>query len=136
MKRLLMSLFLAAILTCLASCGSGNGKHGTKIGFMPKLAGIPYFNGGAQLCHTDSWHYALGAFSTHKKEAAEFIKFISGPVGSKGRRRRSTDRRFSLRAAIRMMSGTRRTPSGPSREMARPAARRTSALSSRSVRLA
>ncbi|MFL5242823.1 MAG: substrate-binding domain-containing protein [Gemmataceae bacterium] len=44
MKRLLMSLFLAAILTCLASCGSGNGKHGTKIGFMPKLAGIPYFN--------------------------------------------------------------------------------------------
>src|SRR5262249_7345013 len=32
---------------------------------------------------TDSWHYGLGAFSQHKKEAADFIKFLSGPVGSK-----------------------------------------------------
>jgi fructooligosaccharide transport system substrate-binding protein len=37
----------------------------------------------SQLCHTDSWHYALGANSANKKEAAEFIKFLSGPVGSK-----------------------------------------------------
>jgi ABC-type glycerol-3-phosphate transport system substrate-binding protein len=51
--------------------------------FKYGATGIPYFKGGAQLCHTDSWHYALGTNSTHKKEAAEFIKFISGPVGSK-----------------------------------------------------
>jgi len=45
--------------------------------------GIPYFKGGTQACHTDSWHYALGANSQHKKEAADFIKFLSGPVGTK-----------------------------------------------------
>jgi ABC-type glycerol-3-phosphate transport system substrate-binding protein len=51
--------------------------------FKYGVTGIPYFQGGTQLCHTDSWHYALGANSQNKKEAAEFIKFLSGPVGSK-----------------------------------------------------
>jgi len=44
---------------------------------------LPSMPGGSQICHTDSWHYALGANSAQKKEAAEFIKFLSGPVGSK-----------------------------------------------------
>jgi ABC-type glycerol-3-phosphate transport system substrate-binding protein len=51
--------------------------------FQYGVTGIPYFKDGAQICHTDSWHYGLGANSANKKEAAEFIKFISGPVGSK-----------------------------------------------------
>jgi multiple sugar transport system substrate-binding protein len=51
--------------------------------FKYGASGIPYFKDGAQLCHTDSWHYALGANSQHKKEAADFIKFLSGPVGAK-----------------------------------------------------
>jgi ABC-type glycerol-3-phosphate transport system substrate-binding protein len=52
-------------------------------GFKYGVTGIPYFKGGTQLCHNDSLHYAVGAYSTHKKEAAEFIKFMSGPVGAK-----------------------------------------------------
>src|SRR5687768_10775405 len=51
--------------------------------FKYGVTGIPYFQGGSQICHTDSWHYALGANSANKKDAAEFIKFLSGPVGSK-----------------------------------------------------
>jgi ABC-type glycerol-3-phosphate transport system substrate-binding protein len=51
--------------------------------FKYGVTGIPYFPGGTQLCHTDSWHYALGANSQHKAQAADFIKFLSGPVGSK-----------------------------------------------------
>ncbi|TAK26017.1 MAG: extracellular solute-binding protein [Chloroflexota bacterium] len=57
----------------------------TRLGktFKYGVTGIPYFQGGTQICHTDSWHYALGANSQNKMEAAEFIKFLSGPVGSK-----------------------------------------------------
>jgi ABC-type glycerol-3-phosphate transport system substrate-binding protein len=51
--------------------------------FKYGVTGIPYFPGGTQLCHTDSWHYALGANSQHKAQAADFIKFLAGPVGSK-----------------------------------------------------
>jgi fructooligosaccharide transport system substrate-binding protein len=51
--------------------------------FQYGVTGIPYFKDGTQVCHTDSWHYGLGANSANKKEAAEFIKFLSGPVGSK-----------------------------------------------------
>ena len=51
--------------------------------FQYGVTGIPYFKDGAQVCHTDSWHYGLGAYSANKKEAAEFIKFLSGPVGSR-----------------------------------------------------
>jgi multiple sugar transport system substrate-binding protein len=51
--------------------------------FKYGVTGIPYFEGGTQICHTDSWHYALGANSQNKQEAADFIKFLSGPVGSK-----------------------------------------------------
>jgi ABC-type glycerol-3-phosphate transport system substrate-binding protein len=51
--------------------------------FQYGVTGIPYFQGGTQVCHTDSWHYGLGANSANKKEAAEFIKFLSGPVGSR-----------------------------------------------------
>jgi ABC-type glycerol-3-phosphate transport system substrate-binding protein len=58
-------------------------ENGSKNGFDYSVTGIPYFQGGAQICHTDSWHWALGANSANKREAGEFIKFISGPVGSK-----------------------------------------------------
>jgi multiple sugar transport system substrate-binding protein len=51
--------------------------------FKYGVTGIPYFKGGTQLCHNDSLHYALGAYSNHKKEAAEFMKFMSGPIGAK-----------------------------------------------------
>jgi ABC-type glycerol-3-phosphate transport system substrate-binding protein len=51
--------------------------------FKYSVTGIPYFKGGTQICHTDSWHWALGANSQNKAEAAQFIKFLSGPVGSK-----------------------------------------------------
>jgi rhamnose transport system substrate-binding protein len=44
MKRFFTSLFVGSIVVFLSSCGGGNAKPGTKIGFMPKLAGIPYFN--------------------------------------------------------------------------------------------
>jgi fructooligosaccharide transport system substrate-binding protein len=51
--------------------------------FKYSVTGIPYFKGGTQICHSDSWHYALGANSRNRREAAEFIKFLSGPVGSR-----------------------------------------------------
>jgi ABC-type glycerol-3-phosphate transport system substrate-binding protein len=51
--------------------------------FKYGVTGIPYFQGGTQICHTDSWHYALGANSQNRQEAADFIKYLSGPVGSK-----------------------------------------------------
>jgi ABC-type glycerol-3-phosphate transport system substrate-binding protein len=54
-----------------------------KATFKYGATGIPYFKGGTQACHTDSWHYGLGANSQHKKEAAEFIKYLSGPEGTK-----------------------------------------------------
>jgi fructooligosaccharide transport system substrate-binding protein len=54
-----------------------------KPGFAYGVTGIPYFQGGTQMCHNDSLHYALGAYSKHPKEAAELIKFMSGPVGGK-----------------------------------------------------
>lgn len=44
---------------------------------------LPYFKGGSQVCHTDSWHFGVGTYSTHKDEAADFIKFLTGPVGAK-----------------------------------------------------
>ncbi|HEV8632922.1 MAG TPA: sugar ABC transporter substrate-binding protein [Chloroflexota bacterium] len=51
--------------------------------FKYGVTGIPYFKGGTQICHNDSLHYALGAYSQHKKEAAEFIKFMSGEQGAR-----------------------------------------------------
>ena len=44
---------------------------------------LPYFKDGSQVCHTDSWHFGVGSYSTHKDEAADFIKFLTGPVGAK-----------------------------------------------------
>src|SRR5207302_8532626 len=41
MKRLAALCLMALALGAVAGCGS---KQGNKIGFMPKLAGIPYFN--------------------------------------------------------------------------------------------
>ena len=52
-------------------------------GFAYAVTGIPYFTGGTQLCHNDSLHYALGAFSKHPAEAADFIKYMSGAEGGK-----------------------------------------------------
>jgi ABC-type glycerol-3-phosphate transport system substrate-binding protein len=52
-------------------------------GFEYSVTGLPYFQGGSQICHTDSWHFALGQHSQQKEEAAQLIKFITGPVGAK-----------------------------------------------------
>ena len=51
--------------------------------FKYGATGTPFFKGGTQLCHTDSFHYSVGAYSANQKAAAEFIKFASGPEGSK-----------------------------------------------------
>jgi multiple sugar transport system substrate-binding protein len=51
--------------------------------FKFAVTGTPYMPGGTQLCHTDSWHYSVGANSVHKKEAAELIKWMSGQDGAK-----------------------------------------------------
>lgn len=50
-----------------------------EIGVTP----LPYFKDGSQVCHTDSWHFGVGTYATHKDEAADFIKFLTGPVGAK-----------------------------------------------------
>lgn len=44
---------------------------------------LPYFKDGSQVCHTDSWHFGVGTYSAYKNEAADFIKFLTGPVGAK-----------------------------------------------------
>lgn len=44
---------------------------------------IPYFSGGTQVCHTDSWHYGVSPNSQNPADTADVIKFWSGPVGSK-----------------------------------------------------
>ena len=52
-------------------------------GFKYGATGIPYFKGGVQLCHNDSNHLTLGAFSQHKAEAAAYIKFATSAEGSR-----------------------------------------------------
>ena len=47
------------------------------------ITGIPYMEGGAQLCHTGSWHYGVSPNSEHQDVAAALIKFMTGPVGAR-----------------------------------------------------
>ncbi len=47
------------------------------------VTGIPYMEGGAQLCHTGSWHYGVSPNSEHKDEAAALVKFLTGPEGAR-----------------------------------------------------
>ncbi|MFT5194176.1 MAG: fructooligosaccharide transport system substrate-binding protein [Cellvibrionaceae bacterium] len=45
------------------------------------ITGIPYMEGGDQLCHTGSWHFGISPNSEHQDVAAAMIKFMTGPVG-------------------------------------------------------
>jgi fructooligosaccharide transport system substrate-binding protein len=47
------------------------------------VTGIPYMEGGTQLCHTDSWHYGISPQSKHIDISAALVKFMTGPVGAK-----------------------------------------------------
>lgn len=49
--------------------------------FQLGLTGIPYFK--TQLCHTGSWHYGISANTKHFDEALAFVKYASGPEGSR-----------------------------------------------------
>ena len=47
------------------------------------VTGIPYFKDGAQICHTDSWHFGISPQSKNQDTAAALVKFMTGPVGAK-----------------------------------------------------
>lgn len=47
------------------------------------VTGIPYMEGGAQICHTGSWHYGVSPNSEHQDVAAALVKFITGPEGAR-----------------------------------------------------
>jgi fructooligosaccharide transport system substrate-binding protein len=51
--------------------------------FKYGVTGIPYMEGGSQLCHTDSWHYGISPQSKHIDITASLVKFMTGPVGAK-----------------------------------------------------
>jgi ABC-type glycerol-3-phosphate transport system substrate-binding protein len=47
------------------------------------VTGIPYMDGGSQVCHTDSWHFGISPQSKHIDISAALVKFMTGPVGAK-----------------------------------------------------
>ena len=47
------------------------------------VTGIPYMEGGSQLCHTDSWHFGISPQSQHQDIAAALVKYMTGPEGAK-----------------------------------------------------
>jgi ABC-type glycerol-3-phosphate transport system substrate-binding protein len=47
------------------------------------VTGIPYMEGGAQLCHTGSWHFGVSPNSEHQDTAAALVKFITGHEGAR-----------------------------------------------------
>ncbi|MCA9994117.1 MAG: extracellular solute-binding protein [Anaerolineales bacterium] len=47
------------------------------------VTGIPYMEGGTELCHTGSWHYGVSPNSEHKDVAAALVKFITGHDGAR-----------------------------------------------------
>ncbi len=47
------------------------------------VTGIPYMEGGAQLCHTGSWHFGVSPNSEHQDVAAALVKFITGHEGAR-----------------------------------------------------
>lgn len=51
--------------------------------FKYGVTGIPYMAGGAQLCHTDSWHFGISPQSKHQDVSAALVKYMTGPEGAK-----------------------------------------------------
>jgi ABC-type glycerol-3-phosphate transport system substrate-binding protein len=51
--------------------------------FKYGVTGIPYMEGGTQVCHTDSWHFGISPQSKNQDTAAALVKFMVGPVGAK-----------------------------------------------------
>ena len=51
--------------------------------FNYAVTGIPYMEGGAQICHTGSWHFGVSPNSDKKDTAAALVKFITGPEGAR-----------------------------------------------------
>jgi fructooligosaccharide transport system substrate-binding protein len=51
--------------------------------FKYGVTGIPYFKDGAQLCHTDSWHFGISPQSQHQDVSAALVKYMTGTEGAK-----------------------------------------------------
>lgn len=51
--------------------------------FKYGVTGIPYMEGGSQICHTDSWHFGISPQSKNQDISAALVKFMTGPVGAK-----------------------------------------------------
>ena len=51
--------------------------------FKYGVTGIPYMEGGSQLCHTDSWHFGISPQSKHQDVSAALVKYMTGPEGAK-----------------------------------------------------
>jgi ABC-type glycerol-3-phosphate transport system substrate-binding protein len=51
--------------------------------FKYGVTGIPYFKDGAQLCHTDSWHFGISPQSQHQDISAALVKYMTGSEGAK-----------------------------------------------------
>ena len=47
------------------------------------ITGIPYMEGGDQLCHTGSWHFGISPNSDKQDTAAALVKFITGKEGAR-----------------------------------------------------
>ena len=47
------------------------------------VTGIPYMEGGDQLCHTGSWHFGISPNSDNKDTAAALVKFLAGKEGAR-----------------------------------------------------
>ncbi len=47
------------------------------------VTGIPYYEDGAQLCHTGSWHFGVSPQTKNKEISVAIAKFFAGPEGSK-----------------------------------------------------
>ena len=47
------------------------------------VTGIPYFEDGAQLCHTGSWHFGVTPATPNRDAAVALVKFFAGPEGSR-----------------------------------------------------
>jgi fructooligosaccharide transport system substrate-binding protein len=46
------------------------------------VTGIPYYEDGAQLCHTGSWHFGVSPQTQNEEISAAIAKFFAGPEGS------------------------------------------------------
>ena len=47
------------------------------------VTGIPYYEDGAQVCHTGSWHVGVSPQTTNLELSVAIAKFFAGPEGSK-----------------------------------------------------